>query len=150
MPKLREWYRRVVPERARRIVRKLAREVPIRLIDSPSDLRDRFRGGAAALPPPALRASVGIDSSRSHYVEVGRGVVEAILRAAPAEGKWLDFGCGSGRVARHLSAIDAIALTGVDVDRRAVSWCLQHLRGDFRVIASDPPLPFASETFDVI
>lgn len=150
MSTAREWYRRVVPERARRIVRRLAREAPIRVVDALPDLRDMLRGGPTALPPPALRASVGIDSSRSHYVRVGRGVGEAILHAAPPHGNWLDFGCGSGRVARHLGAIDAITLTGVDVDRRAVSWCMQHLRGDFRVIAPDPPLPFADGSFDVI
>ena len=150
MATARQWYRRLVPERARRIVRRLAREVPIRLIDSATDLRDRLRGGATALPPPALRAAVGIDSSRSHYVEVGRGVAEAILHAAPPRGRWLDFGCGSGRVARHLGVIDTISLTGVDVDRRAVSWCKQHLRGDFQIIAPDPPLPFADASFDVV
>jgi len=150
MSTAREWYRRVVPERTRIIVRWLAREAPIRVVDALPDLRDRLRGGATALPPPALRTSVGIDSSRSHYIEVGRGVAEAILHAAPPHGKWLDFGCGSGRVARHLGAIAAIALTGVDVDRRAVSWCARHLRGDFRVIAPDPPLPFADGSFDVI
>jgi SAM-dependent methyltransferase len=150
MSSAREWYRRAVPEGARRIVRRIAREAPIRVVDALPDLRDMLRGGTTALPPPALRASVGIDSSRSHYVRVGRGVGDAILHAATPRGEWLDFGCGSGRIARHLSAIDAITLTGVDVDGRAVSWCAQHLRGDFRVIPPHPPLLFADGSFDVI
>jgi SAM-dependent methyltransferase len=125
-------------------VRTFAREAPIRIVDAVPDLVDH------SMPPPALRAAVGIDSSRSHYMRIGRRVADDILAVAPARGRWLDFGCGSGRVARHIGSVDAIELTGVDVDSRAVAWCTRHLRGHFQIIAPEPPLPFADRSFDVI
>jgi SAM-dependent methyltransferase len=141
---LRALYRRLVPQRLRIAARTLVREVPIRVVDAIPDLVDR------SMPPAALRAAVGIDSSRAHYDRIGRIVANDVLSIAPNEGRWLDFGSGSGRVARHISAIDSIELTGVDVDPRGVAWCRTHLRGDFRVINTEPPLPFPDASFDVI
>ena len=126
----------------RRVARKILRELPIRIVDAIPDAVRRD------LPPARLRAAVGIDSSRAHFEVVGARVAEAIVDAAGRSGKWLDFGCGSGRVARHL--MDHVELTGVDVDAEAIAWCAKHLRGDFRVIAPNPPLPFADATFDVV
>ncbi len=71
---------------------------------------------------------------------------------------WLDFGCGCGRVARHLIGAAAqarcgsggLAYTGVDVDRRQIAWAARHLPGRFEVIPSAPPTALASDTFDVI
>jgi SAM-dependent methyltransferase len=119
----------------------ILRELPIRIVDAIPDALSRD------LPPARLRAAVGINSSRSHFLHVGARVADAIVDAAGNSGKWLDFGCGSGRIARHLT--DRVELTGVDVDADAVAWCAQHLRGDFRVIDPKPPLPFADATFDV-
>ena len=119
----------------------ILRELPIRIVDAIPDALSRD------LPPARLRAAVGINSSRSHFLHVGARVAEAIVDAAGSSGKWLDFGCGSGRIARHLA--DRVELTGVDVDADAVAWCAKHLRGDFRVIDPKPPLPFPDATFDV-
>lgn len=150
---IRAFYRRVVPQSLRRAANTIVRELPVRVVDAIPDLRDRF--SSDALPPASLRAGVGIDSSRSHYVAVGRRVADDILtilgaHGIPAEGRWLDFGCGSGRIARHIASIEHIALTGIDVDRRAIVWCAEHLRGDYRVIDANPPLPFAAGAFDVV
>ena len=146
---LRSIYRRTVPERIRRGVRLAIRETPIRLRDAIPDLRDHF--AAAPLPPASMRSRVGIDSSRGHFRDVGAQAARDIIGiAATNEGRWLDFGCGSGRVAWHVANLPGIALTGVDIDAPAVRWCAEHLRGDFRVIDRDPPMPFADGTFDVV
>ncbi len=147
MNPLRRVYQRALPARVRRFIRTALREAPVRIADAPADLRDRFAGGPAVLPPPAMRGDVGIDSSRRQFLTVGAAAANEFLRAAGTERRtWLDFGCGSGRVARHLD----VDLTGVDVDPRGVEWCQAHLRGTFLTIAPDPPLPFEAGNFDVI
>ena len=150
---LRALYRRTVPQRARRALRTFVRELPIRLRDGGPDFRDLF--AKQPLPPARMRASVGIDSSRSHFLFVGERAAADILRLLEvhgfaASGRWLDFGCGSGRVARHFAARPEIELAGVDVDEGAVGWAARHLPGDYRVTATEPPLPFADATFDVV
>jgi SAM-dependent methyltransferase len=63
----------------------------------------------------------------------------------------LDFGCGCGRVARHLLAED-LSLFGVDWNAAAVRWCRRHLpSGRFVVGGLRPPLRLSSAlTFDLI
>jgi SAM-dependent methyltransferase len=146
-------YRRTVPQRARRALRTFVRELPIRVVDGASDVRDLF--AEQPLPPARLRASVGINSSRAHFLLIGERAAADILRLLTAHGfeprgRWLDFGCGSGRVARHFAAMPEIDVTGVDVDARAVGWAARHLKGDYRVTAPQPPLPFGQATFDVV
>ncbi|MEA2569789.1 MAG: hypothetical protein QOI24_1790 [Acidobacteriota bacterium] len=149
----RSLYRRALPQRARRALRTFARELPIRIRDGAPDLLDAF--ARRPLPPARLRASVGINSSRVHFLLIGEHASNDIVRMltihgfAP-RGEWLDFGCGSGRVARHVAIIPGIKLTGVDVDARAVGWAARNLRGDYRVTSTSPPLPFGDETFDVV
>lgn len=145
---LRSFYRRVVPQPVRRAVRVALRETPIRVRDSAADLRDRFAD--VPLPPARLRSRVGIDSSRTHFLTVGAEAARDIAGIVPKiEGRWLDFGCGSGRVTRHILALPGVTMSGVDVDATAVRWCARHLSGDFRVIAPEPPMPFEGASFDV-
>ena len=65
--------------------------------------------------------------------------------------RWLDFGCGSGRIARHLlTAETPRELWGVDVDGPAVAWCARHFPGStFRAISANPPTPLPASHFDV-
>jgi SAM-dependent methyltransferase len=110
------------------------------------------------LPPPALRARVGLGSSRTEFIEVGRraaasilGAFEEATRPTGDYGRWLDFGCGCGRVARYLIDSSRIrGMSGVDIDRPAVSWCRRHLLGDFGVSRPRPPLDFDGGAFDVV
>ena len=66
--------------------------------------------------------------------------------------RWLDFGCGSGRIARHLLGADPPReLWGVDVDAPAVAWCARRFPGStFRTISADPPSPLPASHFDVV
>lgn len=65
----------------------------------------------------------------------------------------LEWGCGPGRIIRHLAAAlgGEVELTGTDVDRRCVEWCRAHLPG-IRFLENElaPPLPFENASFDVI
>lgn len=156
--RVRRAYRSIVPTAIRHRLRVVARELPIRLNDLPADVRERLHSGDAPVPPPFLRHRVGIDSSRAHFEDVGRKVADDVLGAFRTLGlsldeypRWLDFGCGAGRAARHLAAQPWIRrLTGVDVDAAAIRWASQHLRDEYVHIGSAPPTPFASESFDVV
>ena len=162
LPALRAWARRHVPAPARRSVRRLLAETPHRLRDLPADLADRFRRDP--LPPAALRARVGLSSSRREFEAAGgllaRDLLAALAAAEPpgaavwTAGRWLDFGCGCGRVVRGLLRDGRIGrgveIAGVDVDRPAVAWCRRHLPGRFEAGAELPPLAFPDRSFDLI
>jgi 2-polyprenyl-3-methyl-5-hydroxy-6-metoxy-1,4-benzoquinol methylase len=132
----------VLPVRLRRFLRRQAREAPARIRD---------------LPPPGLRARVG-GLSRTEFALVGREGSAAILRAFETTrrpgreyARWLDFGCGCGRIARCLTAARPLQrLSGVDVDASQIRWARRHLPGDDTAMDVAPPLAFKPESFDVI
>lgn len=65
----------------------------------------------------------------------------------------LDWGCGPGRIIRHLPAImpAGTSFSGTDYNANSVAWCEQHLPGiSFYKNNLAPPLSFDSETFDAI
>lgn len=154
---IRAAYQRLVPLRARIAIRAILREVPIRLRDTGPDL---FGGDGEPppLPPARLRNRVGTDSSRAQFLAVGtmtanlvRQMFESHRDAASHYGTWLDFGCGSGRIARHIvSSGLADTLVGLDVDHDAISWCSRNLDGRFLAIAPQPPTPVESGSVDVV
>jgi SAM-dependent methyltransferase len=113
------------------------------------------RAFGGPLPPPGLRARVGL-SSREEFLFVGRQGAREILAAVRggdgrAGGDWLDFGCGCGRLARPLieSGIPK-SYAGVDVDAAQIAWAARNLPGRFDVMRPDPPLPFGDGSFDVV
>jgi SAM-dependent methyltransferase len=63
----------------------------------------------------------------------------------------LDFGCGCGRVLRHLGSAFGGTLDGTDRSVPAVEWCRSNLPfARFAVTPEAPPLPFADGAFDVV
>lgn len=120
------------------------------------DLLDAF--GRGHVPPPRLRYRVGGTANRSDFLRVGRAAALAVekgfLSARDSRGtygRWLDFGCGAGRVGRHLAALDPVReLWGVDTDGEAIAWASRHLPGRYLTIAIDPPIPIDSGSFDVV
>lgn len=152
---IRSIYRMVVPKRLRLAVRTVLREVPIRVRDATADLIERE---TPPLPPPALRARVGTDSSRAQFLSVGVLTSALVLdlyhrhrNHSESYRSWVDFGCGSGRVARHLLASGEVEqLTGLDVDRHAVGWCSRNLGGTFYTVAPDPPTPIETGGADIV
>jgi SAM-dependent methyltransferase len=145
------------PEPVWRWLRREIKDLPFRLRDFGPDLRERWSRRAVPLPPARLRRRVGLTSSREEFLAVGSQMSEAILgafeeRRLPAEtyGRWLDFGCGSGRLARFLFAAAERDLHGVDVDRSAIRWARRHLGPGFVATGVRPPLPFPAAAFDVV
>ena len=66
--------------------------------------------------------------------------------------RFLDWGCGCGRVCVHfLSAPDGPEVFGCDVDREAIAWCQVNLwPGRFSVIQPWPPTTYRDEMFDLV
>lgn len=142
--------------RVRRSLRVALRELPYRLRDAVPDALDQFRTGMP-LPPARLRRLVGINGSRSHFLTIGRAAADDIAGIARRAGldlrdfhRWLDFGCGCGRVARHLIA-RGIEVWGTDVDPLEIAWCRRHFDPHrFSVNAAQPPTSLSDASFDVI
>lgn len=136
----------------------LLRRVWTRARDAAPDTRDWLGAGSDALPPPRLRRRVGLNSSRREYDAIGRQAATDVARLFLAGRdpsrrypRWLDFGCGPGRVARHLARLEEIdELWGADVDREAVDWAASNLPGHYVAIGPDPPTPSPPNHFDVI
>lgn len=116
----------------------------------------------AAIPPTALTARLrhgcAPDVARAEYLRRGtetRGAIEALL---PSDWEWagksvLDFGCGAGRVVRHLAPLaPETELWGSDIDPRCIEWDREHLgdRLSFVVNGELPPLPFPDAKFDLV
>jgi SAM-dependent methyltransferase len=92
------------------------------------------------------------------YLARGRQVVRAIERVLPDDWSWsdkrvLDFGCGAGRIVRHLPELAPQAdVWGSDIDPACIAWDSENLDPaiSFVVHGETPPLPFASDTFDLV
>lgn len=152
---LRALARKALPLSTRVALRRVFRETPIRLRDLGPDFVDSFRSDAT-IPPAARRASVGQTSSRAEFTEIGRQLANDLLTTLREAGcepdsfrAWLDFGCGSGRVARHFHRRAATDLTGIDIDEAAIRWCRAHLVGRYDVTGSLPPTPLSDASYDL-
>jgi 2-polyprenyl-3-methyl-5-hydroxy-6-metoxy-1,4-benzoquinol methylase len=151
--------RATLPVRARRWLRRAARQAPHRLRDFPKDAVGLFapRAFGGPMPPAGLRARVGLTGSRDEFTLVGRQGAREILETLSVvgegrrEGAWLDFGCGCGRLARPLieSGVPR-SYSGVDVDARQIEWAARNLEGRFTVMRPEPPLGFPDASFDVV
>jgi len=135
-----------------------ARALERRVRFLPENLR-YWRGEREALPVPPL-ALIDLVSGQPDipwFLEGGRRAAAAIRDALSRQGvameslsSLLDFGCGCGRVARHWSRLPG-AVHGSDLHPRLVEWCRRHLHfGHFERNGLEPPLPFRSESFDLV
>jgi SAM-dependent methyltransferase len=112
---------------------------------------------APPLPPARLVFRVAGTFDRHWFLEGGRRAAHAIRALLAAHGvdasalrSVLDFGCGCGRVLRHLGDV-AGELHGCDHDAGAIAWCRRHLaKGRFAVNALHPPLPYRDGQFDLV
>jgi ubiquinone/menaquinone biosynthesis C-methylase UbiE len=65
----------------------------------------------------------------------------------------LDWGCGTGRIIRHLPSIleHSNSIFGTDYNQKYVKWCSQNLKGiQFKLNDLKPPLAFENSTMDVV
>lgn len=122
------------------------------------DAGDCLRALDRRLPPARLRGRASLTSSRRDFEMEGAVAAAHVLRAFDLcrrpdvdYRRWLDFGCGPGRLARHLAGAPAVCdIYGVDFDSDAIAWLSAHFRaGQFRTIPSHPPTALENGYFDV-
>lgn len=125
-----------------------------------ANLRARTVASRMGTPVPPGRLLYLASTTRDvpHFLESGRAAADA-LRAAllrvgrPIESahEVLDFGCGCGRVLRHLTGMHDTHVCGSDYNAKGIEWVRENLPW---VTASvnelKPPLPFADASFDFV
>jgi ubiquinone/menaquinone biosynthesis C-methylase UbiE len=63
----------------------------------------------------------------------------------------LDWGCGHGRVIRHLRRQRNVMCYGADIDADNIGWAQRHIPAiGFAVSSLMPPLPWDDESFDLV
>lgn len=62
----------------------------------------------------------------------------------------MDFGCGCGRLARHLPAYSNAALVGVDYNSKLIDWCAANLAGTYIKNELQPPLQLPGAQIDIL
>lgn len=116
--------------------------------------------GADGVPVPAafLRYLVAGTEDLQWFLDGGKLGVKALECALAGQGRSLegfsrilDFGCGCGRVLRHLRGLKKAEINGTDSNPMAVRWCAKHLDfAQFTVNSLEPPLPFPDHAFDLV
>jgi ubiquinone/menaquinone biosynthesis C-methylase UbiE len=110
------------------------------------------------IPPPELRR--GYARATDVYLANGRRNVQTmrdLLRAAGARlergTRFLDFGCGAGRMLRWLADFaDHGEVWGTDISAEHIVWCTQHLAPPFHFLVNTilPHLPLEDRSFNVV
>jgi len=65
----------------------------------------------------------------------------------------LDWGCGTGRIIRHLPAIAGAnnSYFGCDYNKKYIEWCSKNIDGiNFKLNNLSPPLEYENSSFDIV
>lgn len=118
----------------------------------------KIRTVPCPIPSSYLRV-LAIASANLHwYLDYGKRNAAAIFETLAqcgvdhtGFGTILDFGCGAGRIIRHVPSWVGSDLWGADYNRSAISWCKRNLAfAEFIHNGSLPPLPFRDHFFDFV
>ncbi len=152
--------RMIAASRALRILALVDRVKLLASIISNAPRNARFRREVPGYPVPryadAYDAYSHINWSlyRTSGIEHASILAAAIKRHVPVGGlQVLEWGCGPGRVIRHLGEYlpDGCAIHGTDINPSTIDWCRQHLPGiRFSLNQLVPPLRYADQSMDVV
>lgn len=117
----------------------------------------RLRNPGVDLPPAWLvYESFRLDYKKYYTdsIDTTRWLTDKLSRHMDLKGKRiLDWGCGPGRIIRHLPGAtgNSCEYYGTDSNARSVSWCMQHLPGiAFNTNDPEAALPYDNDFFDAI
>ncbi len=117
-------------------------------------------GRSTGLPVPPGHLIYDVIACRwaDVYLKSGRLLADNLketlteLDRLPVDGqRILDFGCGCGRLTRHLLSDFEAEIYGSDYNARLVEWCHDNLvDARFSVNELAPPLPYEAASFDLV
>jgi SAM-dependent methyltransferase len=92
------------------------------------------------------------------YLAAGAALKRELLAHLPPDWSWdgsrvLDFGCGAGRVLRHLlDEAQEAEIWGCDRDEPSIDWLNRHMSPPLQAVAvqEEPKLPFPDAHFDLV
>lgn len=93
------------------------------------------------------------------YYEDGKNTAEEIVTLfskyydlSKPDKRILDWGCGPGRIVRHLPALlPNTEVYGTDYNEKYIKWCSENLKHiNFSLNKIDPPMNFSNSFFDAI
>jgi len=110
------------------------------------------------VPPKILRLRVGSTNVKNHE-SIGAVVCSNLLDilahhqvTLTPQMRVLDFGCGSGRVVRHMAPQCPAPIDASDIDAEAIAWAKANMPNlaAWHVNTEWPPLPFEDRRFDLV
>ncbi len=123
-----------------------------------TEIRSRWGENEIPVPPSRLIFLVIGHRYVKTFLDSGRIIVQVMVdqfRSKSIElsgfASILDFGCGCGRLIRHLPSLTNAKLYGCDYNPELIEWSQQNLPfAAFTINSLAPPLPYSSELFDMI
>lgn len=118
--------------------------------------RDAQAGDGFPLPPAYLRTITAGAPDAAAFLRLGRLAADEFRRLAAEHGRSfeaadvLDFGCGCGRVARHVLATEGVRLVGTDLNPKLSAWCRANLPGVWLDNGPRPPSALADGSVDAV
>lgn len=145
-------------DRLRSLYRRVSKTMALPLWLKAASTKSRFDANGVPIPPGHLIYLVAGTSDLDWFLgsgELGAKALRDVLRSNHADiaefGSILDFGCGVGRVVRHLPALTGARLFGCDYNPKLVRWCQKNLSfGRFSTNAFMAKLPYEDNQFDLI
>ena len=105
------------------------------------------------IPPRDLWLGHNYPTHGKLQVETMLDIVRASGLTFAAGDRILDFGCGAGRMIRHLQSLAGTCeIWGTDISAKHVLWCKRHMQPPFHFATTTkvPHLPFEDRSFRLI
>jgi len=121
-------------------------------------IRVRYDEHGVRIPPPHLVFLVSGRHDLDWFLSSGKLGAESLRDTLSKNGvdiagfaSILDFGCGVGRVLRHLPALTGTRLYGCDYNRKLIAWCRANLPfAAFSISKAEERLEYKDNSFDLI